>query len=312
MRIMFMGTPDIARETLATLLRRGHDIVAVVTREDKVRGRGNATTPTPVKALALEHGIPVYTPSTLRDETFASLLSEYDPELIAVVAYGKILPKSVLDYPKHGCLNLHVSLLPAYRGAAPIQRSVMDGNTETGVTVMYMDEGLDTGDIISRAVFEISPTDTAGDIHDRAAEVGSELLSSAIYDIEAGRATRTPQDHALATYAAKIEKEDCRVDFSLPAFECNCRIRGVTPFPGAFCFLGERQLKILDAIPFDASESAPFGTVVAVSGTADGYIDVACGGGILRLTRLKPEGKGAMSAGDFVRGRKIAVGDVLK
>ena len=306
-----MGTPDIARESLNTLIKNGHDVVAVVTREDKVRGRGNALSPTPVKTLALEHSIPVYTPKTLKDAEFDAILREHNPELIAVVAYGKILPKSVLDYPKYGCLNLHVSLLPKYRGAAPIQRSIMDGNTETGVCVMYMDEGLDTGDIVSRAVFPISPTDTAGDIHDRAAEIGSELLSTAIYDIEAGRASRTPQDHSLATYAAKIEKEDCHVDFSASATAANCRIRGVTPFPGAFCYQGEKQLKILDAIPFDADERAPVGTVVAISGTGDGYIDVCCGGGVLRLTVIKPEGTGAMSAGDYVRGRKFAVGDIL-
>ena len=204
MKILFMGTPEISMVSLKKLLDDGHNIVAVVTGEDKPRGRGNVMTPTPCKALAMERGIPVYTPKTLRDDAFGSLLSEIDPELIVVVAYGKILPRNVLDYPKFGCINLHVSLLPKYRGAAPMQRAIMAGESETGVTIMHMADGVDTGDIISVEKFPISDTDDFEAIHDRSAAVGSELLSKTIVEISLGRAKRIPQDDSLATHAAKV------------------------------------------------------------------------------------------------------------
>ena len=306
-----MGTPDIARTTLETLINDGHDIVAVVTREDKPRGRGNVMTPTPVKMLSVEHGIPTYTPSTLSDDAFMAVLDMHKPDLIVVVAYGKILPKKVLDYPKHGCINLHVSLLPAYRGAAPIQRAIMNGDKLTGVSVMYMDVGLDTGDVIDTYEIPISLTDTSEDIHDRAATDGSKLLSDVIVRIGEGRATRTPQDHEKATYAAKIEREDAKIDFNMNASLAQCRIRGVTPFPGAFCMHRGKMLKVVECIPLDSKTNATPGTVLDVSGNGDGCIDVAFVEGVLRITRIKPEGKGVMSAGDFVRGRKIEKGEIL-
>ena len=312
MRIMFMGTPEIAMTSLKALLDDGHTVTSVVTREDKPRGRGNVMTPTPVKVLAEENGIPVYTPATLRDEAFARILSECDPELIAVVAYGKILPKSVLDYPKYGCINLHVSLLPKYRGAAPMQRAIMDGESNTGVTIMYMDVGLDTGDIIACEEFPITDTDDFEAIHDRSAEIGSRLLSKTIYDIEAGVATRTPQDHSLATYAEKIEKEDCKIDFSLDARTVNCRIRGVTPIPGAFCYQKGKMLKVTECTVVDKTYSVAVGTVVEANGVGTGYITVSCADGAIRITKLKPEGKGVMTAGDYLRGRKIEVGEILE
>ena len=234
MRIMFMGTPEISATCLSALADAGFDVVAAVTGEDKPRGRGNVMTPTAVKAFATERCIPVLTPKTLRGEEFLSELEKYAPELIVVVAYGKILPKAVLDFPKYGCINLHVSLLPKYRGAAPMQRAVMDGEKTTGVTVMYMAEGLDTGDIISAREFPIGPKDTFETVHDNSAKIGSELLIATIRDIGEGRASRTPQDDALATYARKVEREDCYIDFSKPASVLDCIIRGVTPIPGAF------------------------------------------------------------------------------
>ena len=308
-----MGTPEIAATALKKLIDDGHSVVAVVSREDKPRGRGNVMTPTPVKALALEHAIPVYTPSTLRDDSFMTVLSEYTPDVIVVVAYGKILPLSVLSYPKFGCINLHVSLLPKYRGAAPMQRALMDGERETGVTVMYMDEGLDTGDIIACERFAISDTDDLEAIHDRSAEVGSALLSKTLFDIEAGRAERTKQDSSLATYAAKIEKEDCKIDFTLPATTVSARIRGVTPIPGAFAYLDGKMLKICSVkVERADGENDVAGEVLELDSVGDGAITVACGVGRLLVTKLKPEGKGVMSAGDFIRGRKIKKGDVLK
>ena len=310
MNIMFMGTPEISAIGLSRLLDDGHDVVAVVTREDKPRGRGNVMTPTPVKILAQEKNIPVYTPATLRDEAFMSLLSEYRPELIAVIAYGKILPKSVLDFPKYGCLNLHVSLLPKYRGAAPMQRAIMDGNSETGVTVMYMAEGLDTGDIIRAEAFPISETDDFEVIHDRSAEIGSRLLSTVISDIEKGEITRTVQDDSLATYAQKIEKSDCKIDFSLDARTVSCRIRGVTPIPGAFAYLNGKMLKIANVSVVKGSGKA--GEVIATDAKGAGSFTVACGKDAITVATVIPEGKGKMSAGDFIRGRKIKEGDILE
>lgn len=310
MKIMFMGTPEISATCLKRLLDDGHNITAVITREDKPRGRGNVMTPTPTKLLALENNIPVYTPKTLRDDEFLAILEEYSPDLIAVVAYGKILPKQVIDYPKYGCLNLHVSLLPKYRGAAPMQRVIMEGESETGVTVMYMDEGLDTGDIIEVARFPIGPLDDFETIHDRSADVGSALLSSVIEKMPSGEIKRAKQDDTLATYAPKVEKADCKLNFTLSAKKLDCIIRGVTPIPAAFAYLNGKMLKINKATPIEASGTP--GEVIDLSGVGDGYIDVACGEGALRITAVIPEGKGKMSSGDFVRGRKIKIGDVLE
>ena len=308
--IMFMGTPEISATALKKLLQDGHEICAVITREDKPRGRGNVMMPTPVKTLALENGIPVHTPKTLRDEAFASLLDEYKPEIIVVVAYGKILPLNVIEYPKYGCINLHVSLLPKYRGAAPMQRAIMEGERETGVTIMYMAEGLDTGDIISVEKFPILPEDDFEAIHDRSAEVGSKLLSETIEKIYLGEAERIQQDDSLACYASKVEKEDCKIDFTLSAEKLDCIIRGVTPIPGAFCYHNGKMLKINKATP--VSDKGTPGKVIELSAKGEGYITVACGEGALKITVLIPEGKGKMTAGDFVRGRKIDLGDILE
>lgn len=308
--IMFMGTPEISATCLKQLIDDGHGICAVITREDKPRGRGNVMTSTPVKTLALENGIPVHTPATLRDEAFAALLDSYQPEIIVVVAYGKILPLNVIEYPRYGCVNLHVSLLPKYRGAAPMQRAIMEGETETGVTVMYMAEGLDTGDIISVEKFPILPEDDFEAIHDRSAEVGGKLLSETIEKIYNGTADRIKQDDSLACYAKKVEKEDCKVDFTLPAKKLDCIIRGVTPIPGAFAYHNGKMLKINKARPIDGHGKP--GEVIDMSDKGDGYITVACGEGALKITVLIPEGKGKMTAGDFVRGRKIGLNDILE
>ena len=310
MKIMFMGTPEISAICLNSLLESDNEIVAVVTGKDKPRGRGNVMTPTATKALAVERGIPVYTPDTLRNEEFAELLESIDPELIVVVAYGKILPKNVLDYPKHGCVNLHVSLLPKYRGAAPMQRAVMNGDKETGVTVMYMAEGLDTGDIISQVKFPIGDEDDFEAIHDRSAAVGGELLVKTIADMEEGISSRTPQNDAEASYAAKIEKSDCKIDFSLDARVIDPIIRGVTPIPGAFAYLGGKMLKIYKAIPTEGKGN--IGEVIDLDPKGQGSFTVACGIGALKVMGVIPEGKGRMSAGDFVRGRKIQIGDILE
>ena len=305
-----MGTPEISAVCLRELIASENEIVAVVTGKDKPRGRGNVMTPTAVKALALEHSLPVYTPDSLKGEDFATLLNEINPDLIAVVAYGKILPKSVLDFPKHGCINVHVSLLPKYRGAAPMQRAIINGEKETGVTIMYMAEGVDTGDIIATEAFTIGSEDDFEAIHDRSAETGARLLVKTIQDIADGTATRTPQDDSLATHAAKIEKEDCKIDFSRSATVLDCAIRGVTPIPGAFAYLKGKMLKIYKATPIDAKGNP--GEVIAVDPKGTGSFTVACGEGALLVKGVIPEGKGKMSAGDFVRGRKIEIGDILE
>ncbi len=310
MRIMFMGTPEISATCLKTLISSGAEVVAVVTGKDKPRGRGNVMTPTPTKAVAVEHGIPVYTPDTLRDGAFISVLDEVRPDIIAVVAYGKILPGYVINYPKYGCVNVHVSLLPKYRGAAPMQRAIMDGESETGVTIMQMDEGLDTGDIISQVSFPILPTDDFEAIHDTSAEIGGDLLVRTLRDIEEGKAVREPQDSSLATYAAKIEKSDCKIDFNLPATVIDCHVRGTTPIPGSFCYHDGRMLKIFRASPTEGKGRV--GEVISVDAKGEGSFTVACGAGALKVTGVIPEGKGRMSAGDFIRGRKIALGDILE
>lgn len=310
MRIMFMGTPEISATCLSELIASSNEIVAVVTGKDKPRGRGNVMTPTAVKTLATEHSLPVYTPDSLKGDDFKELLEKINPDLIVVVAYGKILPKNVLDFPKYGCINVHVSLLPKYRGAAPMQRAIINGDSETGVTIMYMAEGVDTGDIIARESFPIGAEDDFEAIHDRSAEVGAKLLVKTITDIANGTATRIPQDDSLATHAAKIEKEDCKIDFSRSAKVLDCAIRGVTPIPGAFAYLKGKMLKIYKATPIDAN-GAP-GEVIAIDSKGVGSFTVACGEGALKISGVIPEGKGKMSAGDFVRGRKIELGDILE
>ncbi len=310
MRIMFMGTPEISAVCLKELIDSDNEVIAVVTGKDKPRGRGNVMTPTAVKALALEHSLPVYTPDSLKGEEFAALLRELDPELIAVVAYGKILPKSVLDYPKHGCINVHVSLLPKYRGAAPMQRAIINGERVTGVTIMYMAEGVDTGDIITAEAFPIGPEDDFEAIHDRSAEVGARLLVKTVSALADGSASRTPQDDSLATHAAKIEKEDCKIDFTRSAETLDCAIRGVTPIPGAFAYHKGKMLKIYKAKPVSGNGRA--GEVIALDSKGSGSFTVACGEGALAVYGVIPEGKGRMSAGDFVRGRKIELGDILE
>ena len=310
MKIMFMGTPEISATCLQKLLDEGHNVTSVITREDKPRGRKMVLTPTVVKSLAIENNIPVFTPQTLRSDDFERLLSEYSPELIVVVAYGKILPKSVIDFPKYGCINLHVSLLPKYRGAAPMQRAIMEGESETGVTVMYMDEGLDTGDIIATERFPISNTDDFEAIHDRSAEIGSALLSKTIFEMGKGNIKREKQDDSLASYAKKVEKEDCKLNFALSAKKLDFIIRGVTPIPGAFCYLNGKMLKINKAVPTD--KKAEIGKVSAIDEKGEGSFLVGCGEGSLLVTSVIPEGKGKMSAGDFIRGRKIALGDILE
>jgi methionyl-tRNA formyltransferase len=312
MRILFMGTPDFALFSLKALVESGEDVIGVITQPDKPRGRGYTLTPPPVKVYALEQNLPVYQPATLKGEEFAALLAELNPELIIVVAYGKILPKNVLDYPKFGCINVHGSLLPAYRGAAPMQRAIIDGCAVTGITTMYMDVGLDTGDMLLTDEVEIGENDNFEDMHDRLGASGASTLLRTIAALKSGTLISQKQDASLATYAAKIEKEDCLLNFSHDARALHNRIRGLSPIPLAFTHTPDGKLLKILASRVSAvlcPADAPVGTVISLEG---GVITVACGGqSALDILRVLPEGKGRMEAADFIRGRKIGVGDLL-
>ncbi|MBO4283553.1 MAG: methionyl-tRNA formyltransferase [Clostridia bacterium] len=310
-KILFMGTPEIAVTCLDRLVRGGFDVSAVVTRTDKPQGRHAVLTPPPVKVYADQHGITTLQPKTLRDKAFAEWLAAVDPDLILVVAFGMILPENVLDYPKYGCINVHASLLPKFRGAAPMQRAIMAGETETGVTIMYMDPGLDTGDMIFKKATPISKTDTLETLHDRLAEIGAEALAETVRMIAEGKPLpREKQNGEAATYAAKIGREDTKLDFARPARALDCLIRALTPIPFAYFTRADgATVKVLSA-RLAAGRGNP-GTVLALSDAGEGYIRVACGDGALDLTAIKPEGKGAMTAAEYLRGRKLAVGEAL-
>lgn len=306
-----MGTPDFALFSLKALCEKGYDVVGVVTQTDKPKGRGYVLTPPPVKVYAIEQGIPVYQPTSLKTEEFASLLSEIDPELIAVVAYGKILPKNVLDYPKYGCVNVHGSLLPKYRGASPMQSAIINGDKVTGITTMFMAEGLDTGDMLLKAECEIAENDNFEDIHDRLGLLGAELLCKTVDGLEAGNITPIPQDHSLATHTAKILKEDCEIDFSKDCDTVHDLVRGLSPIPLSFTHTPDgKLLKVVKSeICERESENAECGKVLSLD---NGRIRVACARGSVNILTVLPEGKGRMSAADFIRGRKINIDDILK
>lgn len=314
MNIVFIGTPDLAAECLRAIYEKpGVTISAVATQTDKPKGRGMKLVPPPVKVFAEEHGIPVYQPKTLRDGSFQTVLDEYKPELIIVVAYGKILPDYVLNYPRYGCVNAHGSLLPKYRGAAPIQRAIIAGESITGITSMYMDDGIDTGDMILKLECPIEDTDNFGSLHDKLARLAGEAMCKTIDMIEDGSIRREKQPDDGACYAAKIEKEDAVIDFSCSPREVFNLIRGLSPSP---CAMTRNEagklLKITAADAPDetaAPENAIPGQVIA---TEDGKISICCGGGILCVTGVIPEGKKAMSAADFIRGRQIHPGEILK
>ncbi len=310
LRVIFMGTADLARASLASLCAaNGIEVVAVVTQPDKPKGRDLKLQPTAVKQLAVERNIPVLQPLRARNEEFIQQLREYNPDLILVAAYGQILPPAILDLPKHGCLNVHTSLLPKYRGAAPIQWSIIDGEPETGVTIMKMDVGLDTGDILTTVRTPITPEDNAQLLHDRLAQLGAELLVQTIPDYVAGKITPQKQPTEGVTYARKIGKEDGALDWTQPARNLWNRIRGFTPWPGAFTFQNvqgkPRLLKVWEATPDETLSGEP-GAVL--SADKNGIV-VACGRGALRITNLQREGSRRMTAQEFLAGNPLQPGD---
>ena len=304
MRILFMGTPDIAAECLKALYAAGHEICGVYTRRDKPVGRKQVLTAPPVKEVALEHGTPVFQPRTLRDGSEDANIRALAPDLIVVVAYGCILPKSVLEAPKYGCINLHVSLLPKYRGSAPVQWAVLNGDTETGVSIMFLDEGLDTGDILNVAPVTIGPEETSGELFERITDQGAKTLVETIAAIGRGEVTRTPQDHTKATLAPPLTKEMARFDFTRPAKELHDLVRGMNPWPVAYFEEDGKKMKVLKS-RVAAGSGAP-GQVLALS-----PLTIACGEGALELTEVVPEGKKPMAGTAWAAGRRLKPGDTL-
>lgn len=316
-----MGTPDFAQVQLQALTehaaQNGWKITGVICQPDKAQGRGKHLCAPPVKEYALRAGLAVYQPQTLRDEAFMTLLEQLQPELIVVAAYGKILPPAVLQYPRLGCINVHGSLLPRWRGAAPVQRAIMAGDTQTGITIMYMEEGLDTGDMLNTRPVAIEETDNAGTLFDKMAQSGAELLIQTIPALEQSSLTPVPQNSALATYAAKIEKADCCVSFDQPAQQLHNIIRGLSPAPRAQIRLcnaagGEIVIKIDSSRVSDTEKRCEMPGQVLALDEKKGVITVACREGTLDILRLTPQGKSSMGAGDFIRGRKIKAGDCFK
>lgn len=307
-RIVFMGTPLFAVPSLAALVDAGHNVVAAVTQPDKPRGRGLDTVSSPIKELATSKGIPVLEPARLRDESFLKQIQDLAPEVIVVVAYGKILPKSILSLPPKGCVNLHASLLPKYRGAAPINWAIINGEKETGNCTMLMDEGMDTGAVLMCERVPIGDDDTAEDLFKTLSVKGALLLRTTIDRLIEGAITPVPQDHSKATYAPMLKKEDGRIDWGKSAAEIKNHLRGFYPWPGSFTAWAKGTLKVHSG-SVAGTEPAPDATPGTIIGfTKDGIL-VACGKGIFEITELQPENRKRLSAADFIKGYRPKEGE---
>jgi methionyl-tRNA formyltransferase len=303
MRAIFAGTPEFSVPTLTALIRGGVEVVAVYTQPDRPAGRGRRLTASPVKETALAQGIPVHQPERLRGEAAAEAMRAHDADLMVVVAYGLLLPQAILDAPRLGCVNVHASLLPRWRGAAPIQRAILAGDSESGVTIMRMEAGLDTGPMCLKRLLALAPRETAGSLHDRLSTLGAEALMTALPGIADGTLVPEPQDDALATYAKKLSKEEALIDWSRPATELDRMVRAFDPWPVAETRLGGGVLRVWGAeLPGLAAGGAEPGRVIA---TGKAGIDVATGEGVLRITRLQPAGKRPMAAAEFLNARKL-------
>lgn len=309
MRVIFMGTPDFAVPSLEALLTK-HEVVLVVTQPDKPKGRGKKMVPTPVKACALEHGIPVLQPEKVKEPEFVKQLRSYEPDLIAVTAFGQILSEPILEMPKYGCINVHGSLLPKYRGAAPMQWSIIDGEKVTGITTMYMAKGLDSGDMLLKAEVEITDEDTFATIHDKMAVTGANLLLDTLDQLEAGTLERIPQDHDAATYAPMITKETGHIDWSKNRQDIINLIRGLNPVPAAYTIYEEEVLKIFGAVISDVqADDAANGEIVAV--VKKGFV-VKCGDGCLLITEVQARGGKRMMTDAYLRGHAMKEGILLQ
>ena len=305
MRIVYMGTPDFAVPALEKLAQSpDYTVAAVFTQPDKPKGRKMVMTPPDVKVCAEKLGIPVFQPSSMRSEEAYNSLKELNPDVIVVAAYGQILPKAVLDLPKFGCVNIHGSLLPKYRGAAPIQQSVLDGEKVTGVTTMLMDVGLDTGDILLKAETEIGENETAGELFDRLAVLGGELIIETLDKLKKGEITPQKQDESLATHTSKITKELCPIDFNKTAYEVHNKVRGLNPWPVAVTKIAGKTVKVYSSRVSDMSGAA--GTILSLKPFV-----VACGDKSVELIEIQPQGKKRMTAQAFLAGHKLNIGDKL-
>lgn len=301
MKVVYMGTPDFAVLPLESILAAGHEVAGVFTQPDKPKGRGYELAPPPVKVCALARGLTVYQPQTLKDGAALEILRALQPDVIVVAAYGKILPKEIIHLPKYGCINIHASLLPKYRGAAPIQRCILEGEAQTGVTVMYMDEGLDTGDMLIKESTPIGPDETAGSLHDRLAQMGAALIADALSLLENGTAPREKQDGSLSCYASMLDKSISRIDWNKTSLQVHNQVRGLNPWPSASAVLNGKTVKI-HKTKCSAMAGEP-GTVLSIE-----PLTVACSDGAVEILELQLEGKKRMNAADFLRGHKISPG----
>lgn len=310
MKIIFMGTPDFSVPTLEALLASEHEVAAVVTQPDKPKGRGKEIHISPVKECALKHNIPVYQPIRARDEAFIEEMRALHPDAMVVIAFGQILPKSLLKLPKYGCINIHASLLPKYRGAAPIQWAVINGDEETGITTMLMDVEMDTGDMLEKTVVRLNPDETGGSLFDRLSLLGGDLILSTLNKLEKGEITPQPQEHEKATYVKKISKSMGDIDWTMDAVSIERLVRGLNPWPSAFTRLNGKMLKIWEArVLEDPKKQAPCGSVI--SADADG-LKVQTGKGILCITSLQIEGKKRMDTAAFLRGYPVEPGCIME
>ena len=304
MRLIFMGTPEFAVPSLERLIEAGHEVCGVFTQPDRPKNRGMKMLPPPVKVAAQSHGIPVYQPEKLRDGSACGLIHSLAPQMIVVAAYGRILPDEILAEPTLGCINVHSSLLPRYRGAAPINWAVLNGDEESGVTIMYMAHDLDAGDIIAQVRTPIDPDETAQALYIRLAELGADLLVKTVEELAAGTAQRIPQEHSLATFAPMLTKELSPMDWTHTARALHNQVRGLIPWPAAVAELGGKRCKILATSVMPESTHAAPGTIVEAGKHG---IQVACGGGtVLRIDELQPDGGKRMRSADFLRGHPIA------
>lgn len=311
LKVLFMGTPDFAVPTLEALCNSGYEVIGVVTQPDKPKGRGKSVQMTPVKECALKYDIPVYQPVKLREQENIDILAKLDIDFIVVVAFGQILPKAVLDMPKYGCINVHSSLLPKYRGAAPIQWTIIEGEEKTGITTMFMDEGLDTGDILLQEETPISDSDTGGSLHDRLANMGASLLLETLKGIKDNTIERKKQDNDLSNYVGMLNKSHGQMDFSKSAIELDRLVRGLNPWPSAYTTLNGKMFKIWEAKAIESNEQfadKDNGEVVKV---AKDSIVVKTGEGLLKLLQVQLEGKKRMYVEDFLRGYEVQIGDKL-